>query len=89
MSSNKNDLITEGSESREMTNYRRILSQMTPEKMANANVKVVIVNNSQPFYITSSGQLFNFDDFDSAVKYEYDWLNTVIPYTNNEVINNE
>lgn len=89
MSSNTNDLITESGDNREMTNYRRIMSQMTPEKMANANVKVVIVNNSQPFYITSSGQLFNFDDFDSAVKYEYDWLNTVIPCTNKEVINNE
>ena len=89
MSSNKTDLITEIEDNREMTNYRRIMSQMTPEKMANANVKVVIVNNSQPFYVTSSGQLFNFDDFDSAVKYEYDWLNTVIPCTNKEVINNE
>ena len=57
-----------------MTNYEKIMQDMTPERLAEINVKLVTVNNTNLFYMTSSGQLFNTSQFDDAVRYEYDWL---------------
>ena len=57
-----------------MTNYSKLLADMTPEKLAQLNVHMIIVNQSQPFYMTSTGQLFDFNHLADAVKYEYTWL---------------
>ena len=57
-----------------MTNYSKLLANMTPEKLAQLNVHMIIVNQSQPFYMTSTGQLFDFNHLADAVKYEYNWL---------------
>ena len=57
-----------------MTNYSKLLADMTPEKLAQLNVHMIIVNQSQPFYMTSTGQLFDFNNLADAVKYEYNWL---------------
>ena len=57
-----------------MTNYEAVMSQMTPEIMAEKNVRLVTVDNRQLFYLTSSGQLFTTNDFQAAVQHEYQWL---------------
>ncbi len=44
-----------------MTNFEKIMQEMNPETMANLRVKQIIVNNSEPFYVTSTGQLYTFD----------------------------
>lgn len=59
-----------------MKNYDAIMQSMTPERMAEVNVKLVTVNNTNLFYMTSSGQLFNTNQYDDAVRYEYRWLMT-------------
>lgn len=59
-----------------MTNYELIMKEMTPEKLTQMNVKPVILNNSEPFYLTSVGQLFPFtrNGLQDAVNFEYRWL---------------
>ena len=58
----------------EFTNYDECLHSMSLERMALLNVRLIIVNNSEPFYVTSTGQLFNFKDLNSAITYETEWL---------------
>lgn len=57
-----------------MTNYDSLMKNMTPEMMAEMNVHLVTVDNRKLFYMTSSGQLFNNNDYQSAVQFEYNWL---------------
>ena len=57
-----------------MTNYKAVMNQMTPEMMAEKNVRLVTVDNRQLFYLTSSGQLFTTNDYQAAVHHEYQWL---------------
>lgn len=63
-----------------MTNYEHIISQMTPENFANYSLKLVLVND-QPFYMTSSGQLYPTTKYEDALRHEYSILTTVIPGT--------
>ena len=63
-----------------MTNYEHIISQMTPENFASYSLKLVMVND-QPFYMTSSGQLYYTTDYEKALRHEYNILTTVIPDT--------
>lgn len=65
-----------------MTNFEKIMQEMNPETMANLRVKQIIVNNSEPFYVTSTGQLYTFDNLRGAVIAEYNWLISNIPETN-------
>ena len=65
-----------------MTNFEKIMQEMNPETMANLRVKQIIVNNSEPFYVTSAGQLYTFDNLRGAVIAEYNWLISNIPETN-------
>lgn len=57
-----------------MKNYDAIMQSMTPERMAETNVKLVTVNNTNLFYMTSTGQLFNTNQLEDAIRYEYNWL---------------
>ena len=63
-----------------MTNYENIISQMTPERFADYSLKLVLVNN-QPFYMTSSGQLYPTTKYEDALRHEYSILTTVMPGT--------
>lgn len=63
-----------------MTNYENIISQMTPERFADYSLKLVLVNN-QPFYMTSSGQLYLTTKYEDALRHEYSILTTVMPGT--------
>lgn len=59
-----------------MTNFEKLLNSLTPENITEMSVKLITVNNSQLFWVTSSGQLFPYEDRESAVRYEYNWLIT-------------
>lgn len=65
-----------------MTNYEKIMQEMTPETLANLRVKQIIVNQSEPFYVTSAGQLYTFDNLRGAVIAEYNWLISNTPEEN-------
>ncbi len=57
-----------------MTNFEKNMNAMTPEIMAELGVKLVIINNRDLFYLTSSGQLFPTNDYQAALIHEYNWL---------------
>lgn len=57
-----------------MCNYDVVMKNMTPEAMAELGVKLVNVDNRQLFYLTSSGQLFNTNNYNGALQHEYNWL---------------
>ena len=59
-----------------MTNFEKLVNSLTPENITEMSVKLITVNNSQLFWVTSSGQLFPYEKRDSAVRYEYNWLIT-------------
>lgn len=70
-----------------MTNYEKLMSEMTPEKFANIALKPTLINNSEMCYMTSTGQLFPFANVKEALQFEYNWLNMEIPeQPNNESI---
>lgn len=54
--------------------YDKMMNEMTPERLAEVNVKLVTVNNRNLFYMTSTGQLFVMEQYEDAVEYEYNWL---------------
>lgn len=56
------------------TVYQAKLDNMTPQEMADIGVNLVTVNNSELFWLTSTGQLYLFGDRQSAVDAEYNWL---------------
>ena len=63
-------------ENRQPTNFEVTMHNMTVELMAVKNVKLITVNNSQLFWITSTGQLFNFENQQQAIELETRWLNS-------------
>ena len=59
-----------------MKNFEKIMSNMTPESMAELGVKLISVNNRDLYYMTSTGQLFYTADYQSALQHELRWLMT-------------
>ena len=57
-------------------NYENIVNNMTIEDLTNRNVSLVNVNNMQLFWVTSSGQLFPYENYHNAIAYEIEWLNS-------------
>lgn len=76
-----------------MTNYEKVMKEMTAERMAEVNVKLVTVNSRNLFYMTSTGQLFLPEQYEAAVRYEYAWLlrddDPVTDPNDNASVNNE
>lgn len=68
-----------------MKNYDKIMEEMTPEQLATQRVKLVIVNQSEPFYMTSRGQLYPFNNLNSAIVDEFNYLISDIPGTTADV----
>ena len=54
--------------------YDVIMANMTVEKLADMGVRLIYVNNSDLFWVTSGGQLYPFNDRAHAVEAEYNWL---------------
>lgn len=62
-----------------ITNYDAMMKEMTIEKLALKNVQLVIVNGQELFYVTTTGQLFNFKDRKAAIEFEMRYLCTEVP----------
>ena len=62
-----------------ITNYDAMMKEMTIEKLAMKNVQLAIVNGQEPFYVTTTGQLFNFNDRKAAVEFEMRYLSMEVP----------
>ena len=55
-----------------MTVFEKFKKDVTQEELANLMVKTVLVNKNELFYMTSTGQLFNFtlDGLKKAIEYQ-------------------
>ena len=62
-----------------ITNYDAMMKEMTIEKLAIKNVQLVIVNGQEPFYVTTTGQLFPFNDRKAAIEFEMRYLGMEMP----------
>ena len=62
-----------------ITNYDAMMQEMTIEKLAIKNVQLVILNGQEPFYVTTTGQLFNFNDRKAAIEFEMRYLSMEVP----------
>jgi hypothetical protein len=58
------------------TVYALKMSRMTMEEMATMGVKLITVNSSELFWVTSVGHLYPFDRRQEAIEAEYAWLNS-------------
>ena len=58
----------------QLTVYDTIMANMTPQQFANTSVKLVSVNSTELFWLTSIGQLYNFNNRAAAVEAELEWL---------------
>ena len=56
------------------TVYEVVMASMTPQKLANLGVKLVSINSRELYWVTSVGQLYEFNAYDQAVQAEYNWL---------------
>lgn len=59
-----------------MTVFEKTMKEMTAEKFAVVSVKPAVLNGTEMFYVTSSGQLFPFtqEGLQNAVNYQYQLL---------------
>lgn len=80
-------------EGRLPNNYDLVMSNMTIDLMAEKNVRLVNINNNQLFWLTSVGQLFDYNSYQAAIQFELNWLSqplqvqtppTSQPYENND-----
>lgn len=69
-----------------ITNYDAMMKDMTIEKLAIKNVQLVIVNGQEPFYVTTTGQLFNFNDRKAAIEFEMRYLSMDAPQQQQAVV---
>ncbi len=69
-----------------MTLYEKTIKEMTIEKFALLNVKPAVLNGTEMFYVTSSGQLFPFtqEGLQNAVNFQYQILNNEMTEDINE-----
>lgn len=54
--------------------YQVKMSTMTPQELALLGVRLISVNNESLYWVTSVGQLYKFEDKESAFEAEYLWL---------------
>ena len=62
------------------------MKEMTPECLASVLVKPVVINGTDLYYLTTSGQLITFDKegLQKAVDYQYQILMQEIPEASKE-----
>jgi hypothetical protein len=58
--------------------YDVVMANMTVDKLAEMGVRLIYVNNSDLFWVTSGGQLYPFNDRAHAVEAEYNWLTSAV-----------
>lgn len=54
--------------------YQLKMARMTPQEMASMGVQLISVNSSELFWVTSTGQLYQFNQKQAALEAEYAWL---------------
>ena len=69
-----------------MNVFDQTMKEMTPECFASVLVKPVVINGTDLYYMTTSGQLFTFDKegLQKAVDYQYQILMQEIPEASKE-----
>lgn len=60
------------------TVFGKMLAGMTLDKLANKNVQLCCVNSQKLFWVTSYGQLFNYNQRELALKSEIEYLNSTV-----------
>lgn len=67
-----------------MNVFEKMKTEMTPEFLASILVKPAVVNGTDMYYMTTSGQLFSFDNqgLQKAVDYQYQILMREVPEDN-------
>ena len=72
-----------------MNVFDQTMKEMTPECLASVLVKPVVINGTDLYYMTTSGQLFTFDKegLQKAVDYQYQILMQEIPESSKELDN--
>ena len=56
------------------TIYDVVMANMTPDTLADLGVKLISVNNSELYWVTSAGQLYGFNARAQALAAERAWL---------------
>lgn len=59
-----------------MTNFEKLLNAMTIETFMDMSIRLVVVNQSKLCWLTSSNQLFDYDNYNAAFNHELHWLMT-------------
>lgn len=61
-----------------MTQFEKLKETLTVEQFASMIVKLVIMNGSDPFYVTTTGQLYpmNQKGLDAAIRHEIRFWNS-------------
>ena len=69
-----------------MNVFEQTMKEMTPECLASILVKPAVVNGTDMYYMTTSGQLFTFDKegLQKAVDYQYQILMREITHATKE-----
>ena len=58
-----------------MNVFEKQIKEMSIRDLAELNVQLVVINNSQLMWLTSSGQLFPYDNRTEALNFELGILN--------------
>lgn len=66
------------------TIFDKTIEELTLDKLAALNVRMVLINGVEPMYVSSTGQLFRIDNLNEALEYEKKWLSTEIPEQDKE-----
>lgn len=63
-----------------MTRFDEVIKNITVKEFANLNVRLVILNSSEPFYLTSTGQLYPMSQkgLEAAVQHEEAFWSTEV-----------
>lgn len=61
-----------------MTQFEKLKETLTVEQFASMTVKLAIMNGSDPFYVTTTGQLYpmNQKGLDAAIRHEIRFWNS-------------
>lgn len=61
------------------TIFDKTIEDLTVDKLAALNVHMVLINGTEPMYVSSTGQLFPADKLAQALDFEKQWLSTELP----------
>ena len=70
----QSNIIAETTQAPPSTVYELKMRSMTPELFATMGVQLVQINSDKLFWLTSVGQIYAFDDYNTALNAEYQWL---------------